>query len=111
MAGAVNRGVENAAGRYFLLLNPDVELEPNVIALMVNAVQDNPFCAAVTAKLKFLWAPAFLNGIGNFVGGFSWGTDIALGHLDMGQFDGVRQVPSACFAGTLISDCRVGDSW
>ena len=103
LAGAVNRGVENAAGRYFLLLNPDVELEPNVIALMVNAVQDNPFCAAVTAKLKFLWAPAFLNGIGNFVGGFSWGTDIALGHLDMGQFDDVRQVPSACFAGTLIS--------
>lgn len=103
LAGSINRGVANAAGKYFLLLNPDVELEPNVIALMVNAVQDDPACAAVTGKLKFLWAPAFLNGLGNFVGGFSWGTDIALGHLDMGQFDDVQQVPSACFAGVLIS--------
>ena len=103
LAGAINCGVAVAAGKYYLLLNPDVELEPNVIALMVKAVQDDPACAAVTTKLKFLWAPAFFNGLGNFVGGFSWGTDIALGHLDMGQFDDMRQVPSACFAGTLIS--------
>jgi len=103
LAGAINRGVAEATGKFFLLLNPDVELEPNVIALMVNAMQDDPSCAAVSAKLKFLWAPAFLNGLGNFVGGFSWGTDIALGHLDLGQFDDVREVPSACFAGTLLS--------
>jgi GT2 family glycosyltransferase len=103
LSGAINLGVEKAAGNYFLVLNPDVELEPNVIALMINAVEDDSMCAAVTAKLKFLWAPAFLNGLGNFVGGYSWGTDIAIGHLDMGQFDDVRQVPSACFAGTLIS--------
>jgi len=103
LAGAINQGVQLAKGKYYLLLNPDVELEPDVIAHMVIAIQDDPLCAAVTAKLKFLWAPAFLNGLGNFVGGFSWGTDIALGHLDMGQFDEMREVPSACFAGTLIS--------
>jgi hypothetical protein len=45
--------------------------------------------------------------LGNFVGGFSWGTDIALGHLDLGQFDHLEQVPSACFAATLIS----GTAW
>ena len=103
LAGAINRGIAEAEGNYYLLLNPDVELEPNVISLMVKAIQEDPNCAAVTAKLRLLWAPAFLNGLGNFVGGFSWGTDIALGHLDLGQFDHIKQVPSACFATTLIS--------
>ena len=103
LAGAINRGIAEAEGKYYLMLNPDVELEPNVVSLMVKSIQEDPDCAAVTAKLRFLWAPAFLNGLGNFVGGFSWGTDIALGHLDLGQFDHIEQIPSACFAATLIS--------
>jgi hypothetical protein len=40
--------------------------------------------------------------MGNFVGAFSWGTDNALGHLDLGQFDTRREIPSACFAASLI---------
>jgi hypothetical protein len=40
--------------------------------------------------------------MGNFVGAFSWGTDNALGHLDLGQFDDRREIPSACFAASLI---------
>jgi hypothetical protein len=40
--------------------------------------------------------------MGNFVGAFSWGTDNALGHLDLGQFDDRKEIPSACFAASLI---------
>jgi hypothetical protein len=65
-------------------------------------VQADPTCAAVAAMLKFLWAPAFLNGLGNYVGAFSWGTDLGLGHLDLGQFDRLQEVPSACFAAALL---------
>jgi hypothetical protein len=43
-----------------------------------------------------------LNGLGNYVGGFTWGTDSALGHLDLGQFDHWELLPSACFAAALI---------
>jgi hypothetical protein len=43
-----------------------------------------------------------LNGMGNHVGGFTWGSDSALGHLDLGQFDHWELLPSACFAAALI---------
>jgi GT2 family glycosyltransferase/glycosyltransferase involved in cell wall biosynthesis len=101
-ADALNQGVLLAQGKFFLLLNPDTYLDPDAIAQMVTRVNDDPGCAAVAAKLKLLWAPAFLNGLGNQVGSFSWGRDNGLGHLDLGQFDAWTEVPSACFAAALI---------
>ena len=101
-ARATNLGAAAAKGEFFLLLNPDVRLEQDAIAQLVAVAQAIPACAAVAAKLKFWWAPAFLNGLGNRVGAFSWGTDNGLGHLDLGQFDNWEELPSACYAATLI---------
>ncbi len=103
LAAAFNRGIEAAHGEFILLLNPDVKVEPQAIAQMVRTARETPNCAVVAAKLRFLWAPNFLNGVGNFVGAFSWGSDIGIGHLDLGQFDHWQEVPSACFAAALIS--------
>lgn len=103
LAGAINCGVDCARGDYFLILNPDVVVEKTAIAEMLAVYQSDPACAAVAAKLRFSWAPAFFNGLGNRVGAFSWGMDNALGHLDLGQYDGWRELPSVCFAATLIS--------
>ncbi len=102
LASAINFGITKASGDYFLLLNPDTQLEPNSISELLGEALKDPKCAAVAAKLKFLWAPSFLNGLGNYVGGISWGTDSALGHLDLGQFDDWKDLPSACFAAALI---------
>lgn len=102
LAHAINQGVAIAQGTYFLILNPDIQLDPDAIAQMVAVAQSDPVCAAVAAKLKFWWAPAFLNGLGNRVETSSWGTDNAIGYLDLGQFDSWSEVPSACFAATLI---------
>jgi GT2 family glycosyltransferase/glycosyltransferase involved in cell wall biosynthesis len=109
LAHAINYGVALSQGNYFLVLNPDVTLEPDAVAQMVAVAQSDSNCAAVAAKLKFWWAPAFLNGLGNRVEAFSWGTDNAIGHLDLGQFDDWREVPSACFAATLIP-CSAWDA-
>ncbi|MBI5033445.1 MAG: glycosyltransferase family 2 protein [Chloroflexi bacterium] len=103
LAFTINDGIAAASGRYFLILNPDTRLEPDAIAQMVQVAQSDPTCAAVAAKLKFMWAPAFLNGIGNHVGAFAWGADNGLGYLDLGQFDHWDTISSACFAATLIS--------
>jgi GT2 family glycosyltransferase len=102
LAAAINRGVDSAHGDYFLILNPDVRLEPNSVAELVAVASRDASCAVVATKLKFWWAPAFLNGLGNHVPAFRWGTDIGLGHLDLGQFDAWEKVPSACFAAALI---------
>lgn len=99
---AINQGVLAANGEYYLLLNPDVQLKLDAIAHMVSIANEDQDCAAVAAKLRFSWAPAFLNGLGNSVGAISWGLDNGLGHLDLGQFDRWREVPSACFAAALI---------
>ena len=101
-AHAINKGIESASGAYFFVLNPDVSLEPDGIAQLVSVAETDPQCGAVGAKLKFWWAHSFLNGLGNRVGAFSWGTDNCLGHLDMGQFDHWEYLPSACFAAALI---------
>jgi GT2 family glycosyltransferase/glycosyltransferase involved in cell wall biosynthesis len=103
LAGAINRGAALATeAAYLLMLNPDVRLERDAVAQMVTVAEADPGCAAAGAKLRFWWAPAFLNGLGNRVGPFSWGTDNALGHLDLGQFDAWEELPSACYAAALI---------
>ena len=103
LSGAINQGAALCPqAEYLLMLNPDVRLEPATLAHMVAVAESDPLAAAVAAKLYFWWAPSFLNGLGNRVGPFSWGTDNALGHLDLGQFDGWQELPSACFAAELI---------
>ncbi len=102
LSAAINRGAHEARGDYFLLLNPDVELEYDAIAQMISVAQSAKDIAAVAPKLRLLWSPSFLNGIGNRVGAFSWGIDNALGHLDLGQFDDWVEIPAACFAAVLI---------
>lgn len=98
-AQALNTGVETSRGEAVLLLNPDLRLEPDFVARIADCSQGT---APAAARLRLMWAEAFLNGLGNFVGGFSWGTDFALGHLDLGQWDNLQQAPSACFAAALI---------
>jgi len=102
LSAAINFGIVHSSGQYYLSLNPDVRLKRDAVAQMVAVAEGDPECAVVAAKLKYSWAPAFLNGVGNWVGPFSWGTDIGLGQLDLGQFDSMREVPSACFAAALI---------
>jgi GT2 family glycosyltransferase len=109
LARAINTGIASARGEAYLLLNPDIRLGTDTIAQMVQVAQKYPKCAAVAAKLRLLWAPHFLNGLGNLVGPISWGTDIGLGHLDMGQFDRWEALPSACFAATLIPAWAIKD--
>ena len=102
LAGGINRGVAEARGEHFFILNQDITLEPDAVAQLVAVAESDPSCGAVSAKLRLMRAPGFLNGLGNHVQGWSWGSDIAMGHLDLGQFDGWREVPSSCFAATFV---------
>ncbi len=104
LSHAINAGVTLASpDDYLLILNPDVRLETGAVAQMVSVALSDPLCAAVAPKLYFSWAPSFLNGIGNHVSSISWGTDNAIGHLDLGQFSSYHELPSACFAAALIT--------
>ena len=102
-AAANNRGVAAAQGEYYLLLNQDTFLEPDAVAQMVAVIEGGAGCVCVAPKLHFSWAPAFLNGVGNRIQLDDYGTDNAIGQLDLGQYDHWEDLPSACFAAALIS--------
>lgn len=106
-ASALNAGAALAQGDALFFVNPDVALEPDAVAHLAAGLRAGPRVGAVAAKLRFHWAPAFLNGLGNRVEDHSWGSDNAIGHLDLGQFDDRPTVPSACFAAALLSR----DAW
>ena len=100
---ANNRGIAAAEGDWFFLLNNDTVLTPTCLRELVRVGVGQDRVAAVVPKMRFWTLPAFINGIGNRVGPQSWGSDNFIGYLDLGQFDEVREVPSACFGAALLS--------
>lgn len=51
-AAATNRGLAEAGGRYLFLLNPDCELEPRALTLLVEFLESRPDVAAVAPLLE-----------------------------------------------------------
>ena len=101
-AAAVNQGCRSAKGDLFLIINPDVAITKSALFSLINFYNDHPDAGAIVPKLLLLRTPGFINGVGNIVPFFRWGYDLGLGHLDVGQFDHMEEVPSACFATVLI---------
>lgn len=101
--GGNNRGLEIAQGRYVLLLNNDTEMDARCVEEMVRVMEGGDHVAAVVPKMCFFDLRQFINGIGNSVQDRDWGSDSYIGYLDLGQFDDVREVPSACFGVVLLS--------
>ena len=51
--GGNNIGIKRATSDYVLLLNPDTEVAPDALALMVRFLLQNPDYAGVTAQLRY----------------------------------------------------------
>jgi len=101
-AGAVNFGLMQARGEYVFVLNQDVELEPDCIARLHRKAATSPQAGALVPMMKFFHLRGFINGIGNHIRNQSWGSDNFIGCVDIGQFEGLEEVPSACFGAVLL---------
>jgi GT2 family glycosyltransferase len=109
-ARALNAGSAAAPKSEFLLfMNADMKLHEACVGNLVARAIETPGCAAVAPKLYFWRAPAFLNGIGNRVPGWGFGTDNAVGQLDLGQLDDWTDVPSGCLGNLLIARAALED--
>ncbi len=73
--GGNNIGIRAAAADYVLLLNPDTEVTPDALALMLRFLRENPNYAGVTGQLRYpaggiqptcARAPAFQNLLLNY---------------------------------------------
>jgi len=101
-AAAINQGTRIASGDVFLMINPDVYIPKSSLWALIDCYQKNKSVAAYSPKLLLMKTPGFINGIGNIVKPFWHGYDMGLGHLDIGQFNDICDLYSACFATILI---------
>ena len=99
--GSINRAVAATESQYVLLLNNDIELEPDYLEKLVAALDGDPRLGFVTGKLLRATQRSHLDGAGDAM--LMAGATYRLGHLDAdrGQFDRPMQILSACGAAVL----------
>lgn len=97
-----NIGIEAAGGDFLFLINNDTALDKNCVGRLVKEATDYQSGAVIIPKIRFYDLPAFINAIGNSIGPRGWGSDNFIGHVDLGQFDSLEEVFSACFGAVLI---------
>jgi GT2 family glycosyltransferase len=100
--GSINRAVATTSSRYILLLNNDVELDPDFLRVTIDYLERTPSCAFVTGKLLNAKNKEILDGAGDalLLGGGSY----RLGHQDpdVGQFNVAFPILAGCGAATLF---------
>ena len=101
-AGATNRGLAASSSKYVLLLNNDVELEPDFLAALVSVLERCERCAFAVGKLLNAADKGRLDGAGDalLLGGGAY--RLGQGDPDMGQFDRESPVLAGCGAATLF---------
>jgi GT2 family glycosyltransferase len=102
-AGANIVGIRKAMGKYVVLLNPDTIVTPYWLDRLIDEAEKSPVIGLVQPKLLRPGSPAVLDSTGHifqYQTGLS--TDRGQGRPDMGQYDKQTELPSCCFACTLI---------
>ncbi|MHB8093439.1 MAG: glycosyltransferase family 2 protein [Candidatus Aminicenantales bacterium] len=107
--GGINYGIGKASGDFFLILNDDTEIAPDCVSRLMEKATSNPAIGATVPMMKFYHLRGFINGIGNHVRVEGWGSDNFIGAVDIGQYDELADVPSACFGAVLIKREAVAD--
>jgi GT2 family glycosyltransferase len=102
VTAAMNRGLEAAVScEYVALLNNDLELSPDFLALLVNTLDGHPEAASATGKLLSFHDRGRLDGAGDK---FMWSvaaTRRGYGERDVGQYDRPEAVFSPCAGAAL----------
>jgi GT2 family glycosyltransferase len=102
-ARANNLAIRQTTGRYVVLLNPDTIVTPSWLERLVDEAEKSPVTGMVAPKLLRQGSPPILDSTGHV---YQYRTGLSLdrgqGSLDVGQYDEQTELPSCCFACTLI---------
>ncbi len=106
VAAALNRGLEACAGsEYVALLNNDLELEPDYLARLADALDRHPGAASATGKMLDFHDRERLDGAGDL---FMWSgaaTHRGYGERDDGRYDQAEAVFSPCAGAAVYRRC------
>lgn len=99
--GSINRAVAGTESQYVLLLNNDIELQPDYVEKLVCALDADPKLGFATGKLLRATQRTHLDGAGDAM--LVAGAGYRLGNLDpdIGQFDQAEPVIAGCGAAVL----------
>jgi GT2 family glycosyltransferase len=99
--GSINRAIAETESRYILLLNNDVELQPDCVEKLVCALEADPNLGFAAGKLLRATQRTHLDGAGDamLLGGAAY----RLGHFDRddGQYDQPMPILGGCSAAVL----------
>lgn len=108
-SGAYNRAIPQADGKYCVLLNFDVEVEPNWLTQAIEMMEDDPLIAAAQPKLKQYQDHTkfeYSGGSGGFLD--AYGFPFVRGRLfdqtepDVGQYDDSCEIFWATGAALIV---------
>jgi hypothetical protein len=99
--GSINRAIQASDSRYVLLLNNDVELEPDYLEKLVHALDADERLGFATGKLLRATQRTHLDGAGDAM--LMAGAGYRLGHydVDLGQFNTRARILAGCGAAVL----------
>jgi GT2 family glycosyltransferase len=100
-AHAANRGIEAAAGEFVALINTDVELEPDWLARMSQALGAAPGAAAVACKMLSLSDRRYIYDAGDILRRDGACEQRGRFERDDGRFDAPGHVFGACAGAAL----------
>ena len=104
-AGGYNAGLRRALesdSRYFLLLNNDTLLRPDVLTKLVAEIERSADIGLVTAKIYYAADPQRIWTVGANLNLFLDLKDGGAGQIDTGQWDDPRDIDFAPFCALLI---------
>lgn len=108
VAAALNRGVAQVSSEFVALLNNDLELEPDYLELLVQALERHPEAGSAAGKMLSFSDRTRFDGAGDV---FMWSgaaSHRGLGEVDVGQYDHPDEVFSPC-AGAAVFRRRCFD--
>jgi GT2 family glycosyltransferase len=101
VTAALNRMVQATTSEYVALLNNDVELSPDWLALLVEALDREPRIASVAGKLRRMDAREIIDRVGDTLAWSSACHGRGAGARDEGQYDSPAEVFSVGGAAAL----------
>ena len=100
-AVAANQGIAAAAGDWLLIVNQDVELEPDYVQRLLEAARADARIGALTGKLLRTEPRDVLDSTGHVVFRNSWAANRGESRPDRGQYDRAGEVFGVTAAAAL----------
>jgi GT2 family glycosyltransferase len=104
-----NAGMRHAAGKYFVLLNNDTEVDKNWLLELISVMESDQNIAAAQCKLISANVPEILDNAGGFIDRLGFSVERGANEEDQGQYDKEDEIFYAKGAGFAVRRCVLNE--